>query len=154
VFRRATLAAGLVAAAFLGGLIGAACSDNDTEAQDADQQVLNVATAVRMMDEAGFHDTEDSIAAGEIPGDAGSTALKMQAVIIATDWPGDLEDQADELAQVMAEAAVAYDAGDAAAALPHAEAVHDVEHEFSSAAWSWIGEQTGVDGLAHEEEGE
>jgi hypothetical protein len=152
VFQRVSIAAGLVGAAFIGGLIGAACS-GESDAQEGDQQVLNAALAIRTLDEAGFHDVEDSIADGEIPADARTVALKMEAIVAATDWPGDLSDQADELAGALNAAAAAYEGEDAQAALPAAERVHDLEHDFSAEAWAWIGEQTDVDGLAHEGEG-
>jgi hypothetical protein len=77
----------------------------------------------------------------------------MEAIVGATNWPDDLSDQADELAGALNAAAAAYAGEDAAAALPAAERVHDIEHDFSAEAWAWIGDQVGVDGLAHEEEG-
>jgi hypothetical protein len=151
VFQRVSIAVGLVAAAFIGGLIGAACSGESSA--EGDQQALNVALAIRTLDEAGFHGVEDSVAGGEIPADARTVALKMEAIVGATNWPDDLSDQADELAGALNAAAAAYEGEDAAAALPAAERVHDIEHDFSAEAWAWIGDQVGVDGLAHEEEG-
>ena len=146
MFRRVSVAGGLVAAAFIGGLIGAACS-GEGDAQEADQQVLNVALATRVMDEAGFHEVQESIAEGEIPAEAATTALRMRALVLATDWPDPLADGAEQLATTLADAAAVYDVGDPASALPNAESVHDTQHEFSGLTWSWIGEETGVEDI-------
>jgi hypothetical protein len=136
--------------------------DDDVEAGNTDDSgdasangAQAIALSIREIDTAGFHDTEDSIAGGEIPATARSTALQIEALIRLTAWPEALEDQALELADTLNEAAAAYDQGDAEAALPHAEAVHDGQHDFSAEVYVYLGEEAGVTELTggHGDEG-
>jgi hypothetical protein len=138
----------------------AACGDDDDddgdseagEAREADQ-LLHAALVTQVLDNAGFHDVEDSVADGEIPADARFTVLQMEALVRATDWPSELAEDALALADTMNEVAAVYDEGDAEAALEHAEAVHDGQHEFSEAVTTLLGESVGVEELTvHEEE--
>jgi hypothetical protein len=138
----------------------AACGDDDDddgdseagEAREADQ-LLHAALVTQVLDNAGFHDVEDSVADGEIPADARFTVLQMEALVRAADWPSELAEDALALADTMNEAAAAYDEGDAEAALEHAEAVHDGQHEFSEAVTTLLGESVGVEELTvHGEE--
>lgn len=147
------LALGIGAVACEDHPLGPGADDDENETLEPAPPVAETSNLTQMglvmatLGRARFHDTEDSIADGEIPDDARFTVLRMEALIRATNWPDELESDALALADVMNTAAEAYDAGDVEAALEHAEAVHDSEHDFSGAVWAFLGEETGVDGL-------
>lgn len=158
MFKRTALFA-FIAGALVVLAAMAACGDDDdveagengTDSENGDvagSDAFAAALAIEVIDNSGFHDTEEAIADGEIPATARNDALTTEALIRVTPWPESLMDQALELADTLNEAAAAYDEGDAEAALPHAEAVHDAQHDFSAEVYAYLGEEAGVSELA------
>jgi hypothetical protein len=125
----------------------AACDDGD-DSGEGESSAQAVLTALNYTSNAGLHGIDESInESGEIPGEARTVALRAQAVVEVTDWPDELADQADALADVFGEMAAALDgeAPDLEAAGEAAARAHDAEHEFSSAAWAYLQEEAGLE---------
>ena len=108
-----------------------------------------VISAINILDTAGLHDIETSInEKGEIPASARTTALKMQTVVALTEWPGELEQEANALGAILAEMAKALDGDkpDVKAAGAAAKKAHDAEHDFSGKVWEHLMEEAGIAG--------
>jgi hypothetical protein len=121
---------------------------------DGGSQEAEVISAINILDKAGLHDIDEGINdEQEIPADARTVALHLQAVVELTSWPGDLEDAAGELAQTFADFAAALDGENPnmARAGELAAQAHDQEHDFSHDAWAWLQEEAGIE---VEEEGD
>ncbi len=139
--RRAALALGMVA---LGGaaLFGA-CNSEESGSQESE-----VLSAITILDGAGLHGNDESInEENEIPADARTVALKMQAVVELTAWPSDVEDAADELARTFSDFAAALDGDnpDMGRAGELAAQAHDQEHDLSHDVWAWLQEEAGIE---------
>lgn len=138
--RGAAVALGMVA---LGAAVFGACGSEDSGSQQSE-----VLSAISILDGAGLHGIDESInEENEIPADAGTVALKMQAVVELTEWPSDVEDAADQLAQTFSDfaAAVDRDNPDMARAGELAAQAHDQEHDLSHDVWAWLQEEAGMD---------
>ena len=140
ISRRALLAA--TALAVVGGFV--ACGDDGGGgSQDAE-----VISAINIIDNAGLHDIDVSInEEDEIPADARTVALRLQAVLELTEWPGDLEDSAEALGQTFAELAAVLDGEDPdmEQAGELAAKAHDEGHDFSQDVWSYLQEEAGIE---------
>jgi hypothetical protein len=136
ISRGAPLAAAAFAAMF------AACDD------DGGSQEAEVISAINILDNAGLHDIDVSInEEDEIPADARTVALHLQAVVQLTEWPSDLEDDAEALGQTFADLAAALEGEDPdmeqAGAL--AAKAHDDGHDFSGDVWAYLQEEAGIE---------
>ena len=128
----------------LGFLVSAACSDGGDSDASRDAQVLN---AINILDKAGLHEIDESIKdKKEIPANARTTAQQLQAVTAITEWPDDLQSQADALAKIFEELAAALDGDnpDMAKAADASRKAHDGQHDFSHEVWKHLYEQGGV----------
>lgn len=122
---------------------GCGSSGDSDEAKNA--SVLN---AINILDSGGLHGIDDAINGDqEIPANARTTAQKLQAVTALTEWPEDLEDDAEALEATFAEmvAALAGENPDLAKAGEAAAKAHDVEHDFSAAVWAHLYEEADVE---------
>ena len=141
--RKTVLLASFAAVAVVGSLFAAGCGSSDSEAS-SDAQILN---AINILDKAGLHDIDDSINDDKtIPANAKSTAQQLQAVTAITEWPDDLQDEADALEKVFEEmvAALPAENPDLAKAGEAAKKAHDAQHDFSHDVWAYLYEQGGV----------
>lgn len=131
----------LVAGAFL----AASCGDDDG-GSGGDAEVL---IAINILDKAGLHGIDEAINKDrQIPSNARTTALQLQAITNLTEWPtDDLESQAEALARIFAELAAAVDGEnpDLAKAGEAATKAHDAEHDFSHDVWEYLYEKGGVE---------
>ena len=133
--------------------LAAACGD-DAEGDSASNSA--VLTALNFTSNAGLHDIDEAInEGGEIPADARTVALRSETVMRVTEWPGELEEEAEALAGVFAEMAAALDgeSPDPAAAGEAAARAHDAEHEFSGNAWAYLQEEAGIEPPAADDHG-
>ncbi len=132
-------------AALLIGVIAlalAACGDDDKSSSNAD-----VVSAINIIDKAGLHDIDDSIATKQtIPATARTTALHLQTVTLLTEWPKDLKDPAKKLAETFGDLATALDGTkpDLTKAGTAAHNAHEVSHDFSHAVWDALQKEAGV----------
>lgn len=122
---------------------GCGSSGDSDEAKNA--AVLN---SINILDSAGLHGIDDAINMDkEIPANARTTAQKLQAVTALTEWPEELEDDAEALEATFAEMVTALtgDNPDMAKAGEAAAKAHDVEHDFSAAVWAHLYEEADVE---------
>jgi len=134
--RRAALAAA-AGLALIGGAL-TACSSDDG---GGESEATGVLRAITILDAAGLHEIDESINnENEIPGNAVTVAERMRAVVALTEWPGDLEAQADRLEGLFGDMHAALDADnpDMAKVKQVVADVHDVEHDLSHAAWEYL----------------
>ena len=113
-------------------------------------QVFQVTIAAYLMDTAGFHGMDVRLNEEGVimPGDAG-TVTRVNGALAATDWPDELQAEADQLMAVLAEYAEALSNDDVEAAKSLASATHDAQHDLSHSIENWLSGGTG-----HEEEHE
>jgi len=124
-----------------------ACDDDDGGAS-ASGSAIEVLSALEFLDNAGFHDIDDSINGGEIPATAANTVRRAQAVVELASWPDELEEQAAALGTILADFATELEkeSPDVAATGELATRTHDGAHEFSSAAWAYLQDEAGIEG--------
>ena len=101
-------------------------------------QKAQVMAVIFMLDRAGLHDLDESLAAGKIPSGALGNIRRARTALLATDWPAPLRDKAMELANHMNHLEGSLRAEDAAAAAPHGKEVHEVEHDLSALVYDWL----------------
>lgn len=145
--RRAALAA-IAGLALVGGAFAACGSDDGGESE-----ATGVLNAITILDGAGLHEIDESVNNdNEIPGNAVTVAERMRAVVALTQWPEDLEGQADQLESLFGEMHEALDADspDLAKVKEIVAKVHDVEHDLSHAAWEYLTSEAGF-ASTHEE---
>jgi len=124
-------------------VVASACSEGESSSGDA--EVIN---GIDILDKAGLHGIDESINTDKtIPPTARTTAQKLQAVTELTEWPDDLQDDADALAVVFKDLAAALDgdAPDITKAGEAAKKAHDAEHDFSHDVWAHLYSEAGVD---------
>ncbi|MBE7467520.1 MAG: hypothetical protein HS114_00050 [Anaerolineales bacterium] len=117
------------------------------------EQKFQVTIATYLMDTAGFHAMDERInQEGTIDaGDAG-VVNRVIGVLEATAWPADLQTQVDELKDTLSQYAEALANDDVEAAKPLATQAHELQHDLSHAAGSWL--TGGSGGAEHGAEGE
>ncbi len=134
---------GIVLTALAVAFTAVACGGDSEETSTAD-----VISAISIMDSAGLHEIDESIDNDKtIPGDAQSTAEKLQAIALLTEWPTkDLETQATNLAKILGEMASALDSEnpDMAKVAQAVQKAHDAEHDFSHEVWKHLHEEAGM----------
>ena len=124
------------------GIFASACSDDSGGGGNA--EVIN---AINIMDKAGLHDIDESINNDkEIPANALTVARQVRAVIALTEWPDDLQSQADALEKIFEEfeTVLAAEQPDMAKAAESSKKAHDAEHDFSHDVWAHLYEEAGI----------
>jgi len=140
MMNRAALA--ILAVASL-GLAFVACSSEDTSDAEVD-----LVSAIVTLDNAGLHAIDEAInESQEVPADARTTALRMEAVTRLAEWPEEFEDAAGQLANTFSELAAALDSDnpELAAAGELAKRAHDEQHDLSGEVWAWLQEEAGIE---------
>src|SRR5215213_238492 len=98
---RRLLFASVGALALISSAAIVACSGDSGSSTDAD--VIN---AITIFYGAGLHALDEAINNDkQVPATARTTAQKMQTVLLLTEWPSDLDDDAQTLADTFAELA-------------------------------------------------
>lgn len=122
--------------AWLAGQSGALVSAS------TDIQAITSMAAVDIVDSAGFHDmAEDLAETTEINARyAGKVGNVITATTVAA-WPDEAEEAVDALLADLEALKTALDAEDLEGARVASEAVHDSQHDFSVAVYSWLGSQ-------------
>ncbi|MGH2634107.1 MAG: hypothetical protein ACRDG3_11910 [Tepidiformaceae bacterium] len=163
IFSRPALGAILVAIVSA-AIAGAACGSGSSSKADAtttnsttaaavatiDPSISNAAaiSAINILDNAGLHDFDTSIAAGTVPPTAQTTAEHLQATLLLTPWPDDSTIKADAQALAAKLGLMASllntDTPDMARAGAAAHDAHESEHAFSSAVWTYLETKAGV----------
>jgi hypothetical protein len=89
----------------------------------------------------------------EVPATARTTLLHLQSVTLLTDWPGDLDDAAEELARTFGELAALLesDTPDFAKAGELSKKAHDGEHDLSHGVWEWLMDEAEIDSGANDD---
>lgn len=123
--------------------LAVACSGDGSNSAEVD-----VVSAITTLDNAGLHAIDESINENqEVPADARTKALRMEAVTRLADWPEEFEDPADELANTFRELAAVLDSDspDLARAGELAKRAHDEQHDLSGDIWAWLQEEAGME---------
>ena len=143
----AGLLAGItVALAAIGHATPAASADEAENAMRMAQKAQVMAVTFQL-DKSGFHDLDESLAAGTMPSGALGNVRRARIALMATDWPEAMHELARELGGHMMELEQALRAEDVAGAAPHAKKVHDVGHDLSTAVYTML--STGQAAPAH-----
>jgi hypothetical protein len=125
------------------GFVSMACSG-----EGRNQAEVDVVSAITTLDNAGLHDIDESInESQEVPADARTTALRMEAVTRLADWPEEFEDAAGKLASTFSELGTVLDSDspDLARAGELAKRAHDEQHDLSGEVWAWLQEEAGIE---------
>jgi hypothetical protein len=135
----------LTTLAVAGLVFAAACGSGGDSEASKDAAILN---AVNIMDNAGLHEMDEAINDDkEIPANARTTAQQLQAITNLTEWPDELESQAEALAAIFGEfaAAIEGDSPDIVKAAEASKRAHDAQHDFSHEVWKYLYEKGGVE---------
>ena len=143
--------AGLVAGAAL-ALTTSGYSTRGASADEAENamrmaQKAQVIAVTFQLDKSGFHDLDESLAAGTMPSGALGNVRRARIALVATDWPEAMHETVRELGGHMMALEEALRAEDVAGAAPHAKKVHDVGHDLSAAVYTML--STGQAAPAH-----
>jgi hypothetical protein len=93
-----------------------------------------------MLDTAGFHGMEETIAeTQQIDPAFLGTVNRVQKVLSSAPWPESLVKQGEEFETLLGEFAAALEADDVEAATTLSAEVHDAQHELSEAIDNWLG---------------
>lgn len=113
-------------------------------------QVFQITVATYLLDTAGFHDMDLRLNEEGIimPGDAG-TVNRVNGALAATDWPDELQAEADHLMSVLAEYAEALSNDDLEAAKLLASTAHDAQHDLSHSVENWLAGAAGHEEMEH-----
>jgi hypothetical protein len=155
----------LAAACLLFAGAAAACSntsdlEDDIDALNAQVEVLTAAAernavlnAVNILDTAGLHDIDEGANENNeiVPGAAGPVTRAYLAVE-TTEWPEELQPQADQVAADLLALLEALESEDLTAVAEAAATAHDSGHEFSEAVQNHLREAAGLPVEEHEEE--
>ena len=124
----------------------AATATVNTAAETAAKNAAAI-SAVNILDNAGLHQFDVTLAAGTVPPTAQVTAERMQTILLLTDWPSaTLKADAQQLATKLAAMATALntDSPNMKVAGAAAHDAHETEHLFSTATWNYLEAQAGV----------
>lgn len=128
----------------------AACGDDDDDAGSAGSgNNAAVILAITALDGAGFHGIDEAINDDkEIPANARTVALHMQAVTKLTEWPADQKATADKLADLLGQFAAELDkdSPDMESAGKLAADVHETEHLLAHDIWAHLQSEAGLSG--------
>jgi hypothetical protein len=126
-----------------------ACSDDATSENSAQQSDVDslsaqiqdneVLFALKAVGDLHLHDLDEGINAGTIEDDYLPRARTVIRYFGLTDWPADLEADAEGVEEAAIQLVQALDDGDAEAAKAPATLLHDRWHDFEGPAWAEIG---------------
>lgn len=127
-------------AVVIGGLL-AGCVGSDDEGGHAE-----VIAAISFIDNAGYHEADESIQSGTIPATTESIMSKMRTVLLLTHWPEELETPARQLAAKLGsvQTAVATDQPEVAKVQTLSADAHATWHRFSTDVWTHLRGEAGV----------
>jgi len=153
----------ILVATVAAAMAGAACGSGSSSRADAtatnstapavasiDPSVANAAaiSAVNILDNAGLHGFDTSIAAGTVPPTAQTIAEHLQTILLLTPWPnaGTIKADATALAAKLGlmGSLLNTDTPDMARAAAAAHDAHEGEHDFAVAVWKYLEAQAVV----------
>lgn len=153
-----------ILAVIAGSLLAAACSSDTKDLENrigavetqtagggdtvqTDAQLAGMITTLNQLDAVGFHELNETIAADEMaPAGTAGPIGKAETAIAATDWPADLQTDADQFQADLATFLAAVEADTQGQEMVDAAlAAHNDYHAFTDSAWTYIGDQVGVE---------
>jgi hypothetical protein len=102
-------------------------------------QRAQVIAVVYQLDTAGFHALDEAVSAGRIPAGSLGQVRRGRIALQATTWPEGLRDTANRMASAMAQLEPALRDEDANRAKGPASDVHELGHDLSDQAYTWLG---------------
>lgn len=157
---KAALACG--ALAIVGGsmLLAAACSSSGnadatptakaTQTASPASDAPAVISAINILDNAGLHGFDQSIAAGTVPPTAQNVVTELLAIVKLTPWPDALANQAKNMTGVLQTYVTQLNTNtpDMTTLATASHNAHEAEHDFSHDVWDWIYTQAGMNTTA------
>lgn len=142
-------------------LLAAACSSSDkadatpsttatTQAPNSTSDAPAVIAAINILDNAGLHGFDESIAGGTIPPTAQTVVTKLVATLKLTPWPDALKSQATNMTAALQTYVdqLNTNSPDMTTLGTAAHNAHEGEHDFSHDVWDWLYEQAGMNTTA------
>jgi len=101
--------------------------------------VFDAVSAAYLLDKVDIHALHKRLKDGEgiMPGDAGQVKY-LAPLLTAVDWPQELAEEAEALAETLTKLTAALADDDLESALPLSSAAHDQQHHFSSSVFDWF----------------
>lgn len=107
--------------------------------------VGDVVSAVWVLDNSGLHDLDDALDSGkDLPAGALGRVQHAQLIAGATAWPISLQDSASQLTRELTRLRTALEAGDMNGAMIPAHDAHELGHDLSSRAYTWLAAQANL----------
>jgi hypothetical protein len=107
-------------------------------------QIGGVIAAVTVLDTAGLHGMDESLAAGDLKAGFLGAARRARLVAVATAWPAELAPVAKELTEHLTDLQAALEKEDVKAAATAAHEAHDGGHDLSAAVNGWLAKMGGT----------
>ena len=98
------------------------------------------ATVIGVIDSFSFHDLENTLETGEIPGRTDRTLQRVIDLMAATPWPHDLHEAVENVTRDYQPLLDAITNEDIPAAIAAIDVAHGAQHNLSGAFWALIGE--------------
>ena len=112
---------------------------DETAAEKLAYSVFDAVSAAYLLDKVDIHALHKRLKDGEgiMPGDAGQIKY-LVPLLTAVDWPQELAEEAEALAETLTELTAALADDDLESALPLSSEAHDEQHHFSSTVFDWF----------------
>lgn len=111
----------------------------ETTGQTLTYPVFDAVSAVYLLDQIDIHALHERLHDGDgiMPGDAGQIR-RLVPLIAAVNWPAELAEEGNALAETLTSLAAALADDDLESALPLSSAAHDAQHHFSDSVAEWF----------------
>ncbi|MCY3710246.1 MAG: hypothetical protein OXG26_15240 [Caldilineaceae bacterium] len=113
--------------------------EDEMAAEKFAYSVFDAVSAAYLLDKVDVHALHKRLKDGEgiMPGDAGQIKY-LVPLLMAVDWPQELAEEAEALAETLTKLTAALADDDLESALPLSSTAHDQQHHFSSNVFDWF----------------
>ena len=114
-------------------------TEDEMAAQKFAYPVFDAVSAAYLLDKVDIHALHRRLKDGDgiMPGDAGQIKY-LVPLLTAVNWPQELDEEAEALAETLTELTAALADDDLESAVPLASAAHEQQHHFSSNVFDWF----------------
>ncbi len=113
--------------------------EDEMAAEELAYSVFDAVSAAYLLDKVDIHALHKRLKDGDgiMPGDAGQVKY-LVPLLTAVDWPRELAEEAEALAETLTKLTAALADDDLESALPLSSTAHDEQHHFSNNVFDWF----------------
>lgn len=130
--------------------------EDEMAAEKLSYSIFDAVSAAYLLDTVDIHALNKRLKGGEgiMPGDAGKIK-DLVPLLSAVDWPQELAEEAETLAETLTKLTAALADDDLESALPLSSTAHDEQHHFTDNVFDWFAcLQLSEEGMEAENQGE